>query len=122
MGASCERRPRQAPMEAAAAAAAARKPKQPPTYPMLQVVQGFLDALSVHKTFIYYYLSRTLVVRTMQCVALNGIIFLGSIALVEYLLLPVVYALLYYDEANLQPPLSHIIHVTYQLMGFCFNM
>jgi len=86
------------------------------------VARGACDAISLHSSFIYFYMSKTLIKRTCQCFALNGVIFLGSIALVEYMLLPLVHMLLYYDKDNLEPPLSDLIHMTYQFMSFSFNM
>jgi len=86
------------------------------------VLRGVSDALSFHSTFIYFYLSRTLVERTLQCFALNGVIFLGSIALVNYMLLPLVHALLYYDVDLLEPPLSYLINFMYDFMSLSFNI
>mmetsp|Transcript_2513 Transcript_2513/g.2911 ORF Transcript_2513/g.2911 Transcript_2513/m.2911 type:complete len:311 (-) Transcript_2513:1883-2815(-) len=49
---------------------------------------GVLGAVRVQKTLLYIVTSRVTAVRTIQCFTLNGVIFLGSIAVFDFLLKP----------------------------------
>jgi hypothetical protein len=51
---------------------------------------GVLDALAIHRALPFYFQSKKIVKRTAQCVLLNGVIFLGSMAFVDGVMLPLV--------------------------------
>lgn len=50
--------------------------------------EGFREALCVHRVFIYCRRSRKLLIRTGQCFLLNGLIFLGSIFVLNSVVIP----------------------------------
>eukprot|EP01029_Cantina_marsupialis_P003441 TRINITY_DN133045_c0_g2_i1.p1 TRINITY_DN133045_c0_g2~~TRINITY_DN133045_c0_g2_i1.p1 ORF type:complete len:296 (+),score=37.41 TRINITY_DN133045_c0_g2_i1:219-1106(+) len=56
-------------------------------------LQGLKDAVSLHKTILFYYDSRVIRLRTFQCLALNGALFLGSIVIMNKGILPLMQAL-----------------------------
>ncbi|KAD6795484.1 hypothetical protein E3N88_06380 [Mikania micrantha] len=51
-------------------------------------LEGFLEACCLHRVAIYCLRSKQLMIRTGQCFLLNGFIFLGSIFILRYLILP----------------------------------
>eukprot|EP00658_Telonema_sp_P-2_P085429 TRINITY_DN9736_c0_g1_i23.p1 TRINITY_DN9736_c0_g1~~TRINITY_DN9736_c0_g1_i23.p1 ORF type:complete len:288 (-),score=44.89 TRINITY_DN9736_c0_g1_i23:259-1122(-) len=88
---------------------------------LTEFVRGLLYAINLPATFIYLYRSETIVNRCLKCVALNGVIFLGSIFLVQYVLLPTVHAVLHYD-VDAGPQTNSVLLLTYNFIGVCFDM
>uniref|UniRef100_A0A7S3PCQ5 Uncharacterized protein n=1 Tax=Aplanochytrium stocchinoi TaxID=215587 RepID=A0A7S3PCQ5_9STRA len=61
---------------------------------VLQVfVSGFLGAVRIHRTLLFVVTSRVTAIRTIQCFTLNGVIFLGSILVFDFLLKPGIFVL-----------------------------
>lgn len=56
-----------------------------------QFVGGFQDAISMHRILIFFVNSETVGVNTAKCALLNGLIFVGSIQLFDWLLMPVIH-------------------------------
>eukprot|EP00658_Telonema_sp_P-2_P085428 TRINITY_DN9736_c0_g1_i15.p1 TRINITY_DN9736_c0_g1~~TRINITY_DN9736_c0_g1_i15.p1 ORF type:complete len:203 (-),score=5.41 TRINITY_DN9736_c0_g1_i15:764-1372(-) len=88
---------------------------------LTEFVRGLLYAINLPATFIYLYRSETIVNRCLKCVALNGVIFLGSIFLVQYVLLPTVHAVLHYD-VDAGPQTNSVLLLTYNFIGVCFDV
>ncbi|XP_028113726.1 protein EI24 homolog [Camellia sinensis] len=51
-------------------------------------LRGFRDACCLHRVLIYCFSSKQLAIRTGQCFLLNGLIFLGSIFIVNSVVIP----------------------------------
>jgi hypothetical protein len=58
------------------------------------IVDGVFDSLRLPSTLIFFLSSVTVRVRTAQCIVLNGVIFLGSILLADFIMAPMLRALL----------------------------
>lgn len=69
-------------------------------YGILQAwVSGLLDALKFHNCLFYLMTSNTIRYRTIQCFVLNGVIFVGNLLLAEYVIRPLIRALLGGDDS-----------------------
>jgi etoposide-induced 2.4 mRNA len=79
---------------------------------------GLKSSLSVHKSIIYLFASRTTSVRMLQCVLLNGVIFGGSLLVLDFLLLPAL-TLLYraLTSVPVLPASAETPHVEYFLLA-----
>ena len=53
---------------------------------------------------------------------MTGLIFLGSIFLVEYVLLPLVHTVLYHDSEQLQKTIPYALNLAYRAIGLCFEV
>jgi hypothetical protein len=69
-------------------------------------VVGLLDSLGVHNFFLFVLTSHTVRKRVLGCFMLNGIVFLGSLWLLENLLSPAVAFILGRDEGEAFSALS----------------
>jgi hypothetical protein len=49
---------------------------------------GFADACSIHNVFIFFITSKTIRYRFIQCLILNGVLFVGSIVLADFIVVP----------------------------------
>lgn len=67
----------------------------------LQLLYGLHDSLSIHKSFIFFVTSKTIQIRVIQCFLLNGVLFIGSLILYNYIISPVIYYLLVLDMTQI---------------------
>ncbi|KAM6579032.1 hypothetical protein CsatB_030869 [Cannabis sativa] len=51
-------------------------------------IEGFREACCLHRVIVFYFRSRKLLIRTGQCFLLNGFIFLGSIFILNSVIIP----------------------------------
>ncbi|XP_030504622.2 protein EI24 homolog [Cannabis sativa] len=51
-------------------------------------IEGFREACCLHRVIVFYFRSRKLLIRTGQCFLLNGFIFLGSIFILNSVIVP----------------------------------
>jgi etoposide-induced 2.4 mRNA len=58
------------------------------------IFRGIADSLRLNATLVFFLSSTTVRVRTMHCLMLNGVIFLGSLLLADYVWAPIVRAIL----------------------------
>lgn len=68
---------------------------------ILQYKCGLVDSLSLHKSLVFLVGSRAIQIRFGQCLLLNGVLFLGSLLVYTYAILPVVQYILRIDLLNL---------------------
>lgn len=52
---------------------------------------GIQDAVSLHRTLLFYIHSKTIRVCTIKCAILNGLIFLGSIFFFDKAVIPIIH-------------------------------
>ncbi|RHZ13311.1 hypothetical protein DYB31_001210 [Aphanomyces astaci] len=55
--------------------------------------QGIQDSISLHRILLLYIQSHIVRNRTVKCVMVNGIIFLGSIFFFDYVVIPIIHLL-----------------------------
>ncbi|CAK4693469.1 unnamed protein product [Aphanomyces euteiches] len=55
--------------------------------------QGIQDSISLHRILLLYIQSHIVRNRTVKCVLVNGIIFLGSIFFFDYVVIPIIHLL-----------------------------
>eukprot|EP00808_Paulinella_micropora_P015140 g24699.t1 len=69
-------------------------------YNISALLSGVVDSLKFHIPPLFFLTSKTVRERMVQCLVLNGIIFLGSILLVEYILLPLLTRMMAVSDAG----------------------
>lgn len=69
-------------------------------YLLQSLVAGVADALKLYIPSLFFFTSKTVRDQTVQCFLLNGVIFLGSMFLGEWLIVPVMNALLNFVESG----------------------
>jgi etoposide-induced 2.4 mRNA len=78
---------------------------------------GVRDAISFHNVVIFLMTSRTIRNRALQCFLLNGAVFLGSIVLAEYVVIPFLQHLLSADQDTAE--IGSIVHSTFTILYQC---
>lgn len=56
-----------------------------------EYLNGFTDAISLHRTLLFYIHSQDIRIMTVKCFVLNGIFFLGSIFFFRSIVLPMIH-------------------------------
>jgi len=62
--------------------------------------EGCKDAIRIHRSLLFFLTSKTIRARGFQCFVLNGLVFLGSIFVMEHVLSPLFSFLLFDAESN----------------------
>lgn len=66
-------------------------PSEPVHNSFVCFYSGIIDALSFHNCILFLFTSKSIRIRALQCFLLNGVIFLGSLFLAEYVLIPMIH-------------------------------
>ncbi|XP_031482973.1 protein EI24 homolog isoform X2 [Nymphaea colorata] len=81
-------------------------------------LSGFREACSLHRAFFFCKRSRKLAIRTGQCFILNGLIFLGSILLLNSVIKPILFSILPHDCRQLSSSVPCDFQRTLKLYAF----
>lgn len=63
----------------------------------VEFLQGLQASCSAHKSIIYFLTSKQIQLKALQCLLLNGLLFIGSLLIFDYLLIPLIQYLLTVD-------------------------